>query len=178
MTSYQSSIKRSKPRGRKRTREFLACRTGLISRRATCLGSPAAAYAYWKQDRKLKKRYVGKNLEDFAIRKIAKEVKIKPSQYIKFKFIQQEASKGNALAKQYLEKLRKEEVSIDWAHRVLINSIRQQRMLKMMAIADNRHFSYHNEIELVQFIASEMQKEGLDLNNEENLDSYLNTKFM
>jgi hypothetical protein len=51
-------------------------------------------------------------------------------------------------------------------------------MLKMMAIADNRHFSYDNEIELVQFIASEMEKEGLDVNNEENLDSYLNTKFM
>ena len=94
------------------------------------------------------------------------------------KFIQQEASKDNSLAKQYLEKLRKEEVSIDWAHRVLINSIREQRMLKMMAIADNRHFSYDNEIELVQFIASEMEKERLDLNNEENLDSYLNTKFM
>ena len=31
---------------------------------------------------------------------------------------------------------------------------------------------------LVQFIASEMQKEGLDLNNEENFDGYLNTKFM
>jgi hypothetical protein len=63
-------------------------------------------------------------------------------------------------------------------HRVLINSIRQQRMLKMMAIADDRHFIYDNEIELVQFIASEMEKEGLDLNNEENLDSYLNTKSM
>jgi len=86
--------------------------------------------------------------------------------------------KGNLVAKQYLDKLRKEEVSIDWAHRVLITSIRQQRMLKMMAIADDRHFSYDDEIELVQFIASEMQKEGLDLNNEENLDSYLNTKFM
>ena len=48
----------------------------------------------------------------------------------------------------------------------------------MMAIADDRHFSYDNEIELVDFIASEMRKEGLDLNNEENLDSYLNTKFM
>jgi hypothetical protein len=94
------------------------------------------------------------------------------------KFIQQAASKGNALAKQYLGKLRKEEVSIDWANRVLINSIRHQRMLKMMAIADDRHFSYDNEIELVQFIASEMRREGLDVNNEENLDSYLNTKFM
>jgi hypothetical protein len=57
-------------------------------------------------------------------------------------------------------------------------SIRQKRVLKMMAIADDRHFSYDDAIELVQFIASEMQKEGLDPNNEENLDSYLNTKFM
>jgi hypothetical protein len=97
---------------------------------------------------------------------------------IKFRFIEREASKGNLLAKQYLEKLRREEVSIDWAHRVLIDSIRQQRMLKMMGIADDRHFSYDNEMALVQFITSEMQKEGLDLNNEESLDSYLNTKFM
>jgi hypothetical protein len=135
-------------------------------------------YAYWKQDKKLKKRYVGKNLEDFGLRKIAKEIKIKPSQLIKLKFIEQEASKGNVLAKQYLEKLRKEDVSIDWAHRVLISGLRQQRMLKMIAIADDRHFSYDSEIELIQFIALEMEKEGLDLNNQENLDSYLNTKFM
>jgi hypothetical protein len=47
-----------------------------------------------------------------------------------------------------------------------------------MAIADDRHFSYDNEIELIQFIASEMRREELDVNNEENLDSYLNTKFM
>jgi hypothetical protein len=71
--------------------------------------------------------------------------------------IEEEASEGNVLTKQYIEKLKKEEVSINWAHRVLINSIRQQRMLKMMAIADIRHFSYENEIELVQFIASEIQ---------------------
>ena len=51
-------------------------------------------------------------------------------------------------------------------------------MLKMMTIADDRHFTYDNEIELLQFIASEIRKEGLDLHNEENLDSYLNTKFM
>ena len=129
--------------------------------------------AYWKQDKKLNKKYVGKNFDDFRLRKLAKEIKLRPSQLIKFMFIQQEASKGNVLAKQYLEKLRKEEVTITWAHRVLISSIRQQRMLKMMAIADDRHFSYDNEIELVQFIASEMEKEGLDLDNEENLDSYL-----
>ena len=77
-----------------------------------------------------------------------------------------------------LEKLRKEEFSIDWVHRVLINNIREQRLLKMMTIVDNSHFSYNNDIELIQFIVSEIQKEGLDPNNEENLDSYLNTKFM
>ena len=135
-------------------------------------------YAYWKRDKKLKKRYVGKNFEHLAIRKIAREVKLRPSQYTKFIFIQGESDKGNPLAKQYLEKLKKEEVSIDWAHRVLINQIRQQRMLKMMAIADNSHFSYQHEDDLVDYIASEMRSEGLDLNNEENLDSYLNTKFM
>src|SRR5215471_1152640 len=123
-------------------------------------------YAYWKQDKRLKKRYVGKSLKDFGLRKIAKEIKVKPSQLIKFKFIEQQASKDNVLAKQYLEKLRKEEVSIDWAHRVLITSIRQQRMLKMMTIADDRHFSYQNQDDLVDFIASEMQNEGLDPNDE------------
>jgi len=51
-------------------------------------------------------------------------------------------------------------------------------MLKMMPIANNRHFSYQNKNDLVDFIASDMQKEGLDLNNEGNFDSYLNTKFM
>ena len=37
-------------------------------------------YAYWKQDKKLKKRYVGKNFEDFRLRKIAKEIKLRPNQ--------------------------------------------------------------------------------------------------
>jgi hypothetical protein len=83
-----------------------------------------------------------------------------------------------AISKQYIEKLRNEEVTIDWAYRVLIRNIRPQRMLKMMAIADDRHFIYDNETELVRFIDSEMQKEALDIANEENLDSYLNTKFM
>ena len=77
-------------------------------------------YAYWKQDKKLKKRYVGKNFEDFATRKIAKEVKLRPSQYTKFIFIQEEADKGNLLAKEYLEKLRNESVTIDWVRSLAI----------------------------------------------------------
>jgi hypothetical protein len=92
-------------------------------------------YAYWKEDKKLRKLYVGKNLQDFRLRKLAKEIKLRLSQLIKLKFIQQEASKDSVLAKQYFEKLRKEEVSIDWAYRVLINRIHQQRMLKMMTSA-------------------------------------------
>ena len=119
----------------------------------------------WKEDKKLNKRYVGKNFEDFRRRNLAKQIKLKPSLLIKFKFIEQQAIRGNVLAKQYIEKLKREEVSIHWAHRVLISSIRQQRMVKMMTIADDRHFSYQNENDLVDFIASEMQKEGLDLNN-------------
>jgi len=118
------------------------------------------------------------NLITWPISLCILEVKLRPRKYTKFGFIQGEADKGNPLAKQYLEKLKNEKVSIDWAHKVLISSIRQQRLLKMMAIADDRHFSYDNEIELIQFIASEMEKKGLDVNNEENLDSYLNTKFM
>ena len=46
-------------------------------------------YAYWKQDKKLNKRYVGKSFEDFRLRKIAKEIKLKPSLLIKFKFIEE-----------------------------------------------------------------------------------------
>jgi hypothetical protein len=36
-------------------------------------------YAYWKQDKKLRKLYVGKYLEDFGLRKIAKEIKLRRS---------------------------------------------------------------------------------------------------
>src|SRR5215467_2492659 len=84
-------------------------------------------YAYWKQGKKLNKKYLGKNFEAFRLRQIAKEIKLKPRVLIKFKFIEQQANQGNAVAKQYLEKLRNEEIS-----EKLINSIRQQRMLKMM----------------------------------------------
>jgi hypothetical protein len=51
-------------------------------------------------------------------------------------------------------------------------------MLTTMRIADNRHFSYQYKDELVDFIASDMRKQGLDITNEENINIYLNTKFM
>jgi hypothetical protein len=55
-------------------------------------------------------------MEDFGLRRIAKEIKLSPNQLITLKLIGGEASKDNVLAKQYLEKLKKEEVSIDWAN--------------------------------------------------------------
>jgi hypothetical protein len=36
-------------------------------------------YAYWKEDKKLNKKYVGKKFEDFRLRRIAKEIRLKPS---------------------------------------------------------------------------------------------------
>jgi transcriptional accessory protein Tex/SPT6 len=104
-------------------------------------------YAYWKEDNKTKSRYVGKKLEDFNSRKIAKDYDLRPSQLDKFEFIKQEASRGNVLAKQYFEKLRNRKVSIDWAYRVLINRIREQN-------------------EWIKNIISEMKKQGLDPSNE------------
>jgi hypothetical protein len=135
-------------------------------------------YAYWKQDKKLKKKYIGKSWEDYRNSKIAKQIELTPTQYRKSKFVRDEASKGNPLAIQYLEKLKNHGVSIDWAYRVIINNNHEQRTLKMMAIADQKHLNHDNETELIEIIASEMQGQGLDPTNEENLDSYLNSRIM
>ncbi len=51
-------------------------------------------------------------------------------------------------------------------------------MLKMLAIADQKHLNHDNETELIDIIASEMQRQGLDPTNEDNFDSYLNSKIM
>jgi hypothetical protein len=118
-------------------------------------------YAYWKEGNKTKSRYVGKKLEDYDFRKIAKDYDLRPSQLLKFKFIKQEASRGNVLAKQYFEKLKNKKVSIDWAHRVLINRSRVNP----------------EQAELIKFIVSEMKKEGLDPSNEEDLRGYLNRPY-
>jgi hypothetical protein len=56
--------------------------------------------------------------------------------------------------------------------------MREQRMLKMIAVAEQRHLSHNNPDELIELIASEMRKQGLDPTNEENFDAYLNSKIM
>ena len=96
----------------------------------------------------------------------------------KLKVIREEAQGGNLLAQEYLEKLKNGDVSPDWAYKVLVNSIREQRMLKMIAVAEQRHLNHNNPDELIELIASEMRKQGLDPTNEDNFDSYLNSKIM
>jgi hypothetical protein len=115
-------------------------------------------YAYWKEDNKTRSRYVGKDLHDFNSRVIAKEMNLRPSVLRKLRFIKQEASRGNVLAKEYSEKLTNREVSIDWAYRVIINHNRLKQ----------------KQDERIKFIISEMKKEGLDPDNEEDLLGYLN----
>ena len=50
--------------------------------------------------------------------------------------------------------------------RVLMNSIREQRILKMITVAEKRHLNHNNPDELIEIIASEMQRQGLDPTNE------------
>ena len=135
-------------------------------------------YAYWKDGKILRKRYVGKTIDDLLMRKVAKKADTTPTKMRKLKVIKEKAQVGNLLAQEYLEKLKNGKVSTDWAYKVLVNSIREQRMLKMIAVAEQRHLSHNNPDELIEIIASEMRKQGLDPTNEENFDSYLNSKIM
>ena len=135
-------------------------------------------YAYWKDGKRLRKKYIGKTRDELLFRKVAKQAGTTPTKMRKLKFVKETAQKGNLVAQEYLEKVKNGNVSLDWAYKVLINSIREQRTLKMITVAEQRHLIHNNTDELIEIIASEMQQEGLDLNNEENLDSYLNSKIM
>ena len=135
-------------------------------------------YAYWKDGKRLRKRYIGKTIGDLLVRKVAKKAGTTPTKMRKLKVIKEKAQGGNLLAQEYLEKLENGKVSPDWAYKVLVNSIREQRMLKMIAVAEQRHLNHNNPDELIELISSEMRKQGLDPTNEDNFDSYLNSKIM
>jgi hypothetical protein len=46
------------------------------------------------------------------------------------------------------------------------------------AIAEQRHLNHNNPDELIELIASEMRKQGLDPTNEGAFDSYLNPDYV
>ena len=135
-------------------------------------------YAYWKDGKRLRKRYVGKTIDDLLVRKVAKKADTTPTKMRKLKVIKEKAQGGNLLAQEYLEKLKNGKVSTDWACKVLTSSMHEQRMIKMIAVAEQRHLSHNNPDELIELIALEMRKQGLDPTNEEDFDSYLNSKIM
>jgi hypothetical protein len=134
-------------------------------------------YAYWKDGKRLRKKYIGKTLDELLLRKVAKRADTTPTKMRKTKFIIDTAQKGNPIAQEYLQKLKGGDVSPDWAYKVIVNSIREQRMLKMIAVAEERHLNHNNSDELIALIASEMQKQGLDPTNEDSFDGYLNSRI-
>ena len=46
----------------------------------------------------------------------------------------------------------------------------------MIIFAEQRHLNHNNLDELIELIASEMRKQGLDPTNEDDFDSYLNSQ--
>jgi len=82
------------------------------------------------------------------------------------------------VAQEYLEKLKNAKVSTDWAYKVLVNSMREQKILKMITIVEQRNLNHNNPEELIEVFASEMQKQGLDPTNEDDFDGYINSKIM
>lgn len=131
-------------------------------------------YAYWKNGKRLRKKYIGKTPDELRSRKIAKQVGTTRTKMKKSKFIAEIAQKGNIIAQKYVEKLKNGSVSIDWAYKVLRNSVEEQRMSKMIIFAEQRHLNHNNLDELIELIASEMRKQRLDPTNEDDFDSYLN----
>jgi hypothetical protein len=110
-------------------------------------------YGYWKEDKRQRSIYIDKSLRDFTNRIIAQALDVRPRQLDKLEYIQKEASRGNVLAKQCLDKLRNRKVSIDYAYK----EVNHQRKLREQTLN----------------VIRGMQKQGLDPNNEEDVLGYL-----
>jgi hypothetical protein len=73
-------------------------------------------YAYWKDGKRLRKKYIGKTIGDLVVRKAAKKVDTTPTKMKKLKVIKEKAQGGNLLAQEYLEKLKNGKVSTGNQH--------------------------------------------------------------
>jgi hypothetical protein len=54
-------------------------------------------YAYWKDGKRLRKRYIGKTIGDLLVRKVAKKADTTPTKMRKLKVIKEKAQSGNLL---------------------------------------------------------------------------------
>jgi hypothetical protein len=86
--------------------------------------------------------------------------------------------KGDKLAAEYMKKLDRNEVSLDWAYRVIVTNIRDRRILRMVRLALKYNFQFEGINDLVGFVTDKMRSKGLDATDMEAIDSYLNSEFM
>lgn len=138
-------------------------------------------YAYWKENKKLKKKYVGKSWDDYYDRKGTKALMEATGgehtirEWKKYEFIHKEADKGNKLAQTYNKKINETlpTVGINWAYKQLKQDIRDRRCFKMVCIAKKHNWVYESPRELIHVIVSDMESKGLDATNMDVFDSYL-----
>lgn len=78
-------------------------------------------YAYWKENGRLRKEYIGESMDALAFRleerKNATSKNVTPSVYRKTMLIVELNSFGDSTAARYFQKLQFHECSLDWAYR-------------------------------------------------------------
>jgi hypothetical protein len=141
-------------------------------------------YAYWKENGKLRKRYVGKSLKEYEsnlatraaidVVGVSQTMRREITMYRKMEFIKHEVEKDNKIAQEYDKKLEQNKVTFDWAYRVVKDDVNARRLLKVSKIAEEHgvELNYEN---YVSFISKLMEDNGLRTIDE--LDSYINTEF-
>lgn len=142
-------------------------------------------YAYWKEkeNHKLKKIYVGKSLEEYYYKQSIRVTnKVAGSdmtftQWKKMEYILKHSNQGNSFAEEYLKKVDKKQVSVEWAYKQVRDQIGFSRILKAKQLAKKKGFEYETNSKLVHLIGKDMESKGIDI-TEDNVDSYLNSEFM
>jgi hypothetical protein len=140
-------------------------------------------YAYWKDNGKLRKKYIGKSIEDHEDREsilkytagLGMGSKRETVTYMRrFTFIDNEVKKGNNFAKEYQDKLRESKVTMEQGYRMINENIKLKRLMKIFKIAKEQGFDINSD-NYIDFIAQYMKDNGLKTINE--LDSYINMEF-
>lgn len=139
-------------------------------------------YAYWKDNAKLKKKYIGKDYGKGLLRLYnlpsCKHFAVTWTEVQKALFVKEQAEKGNELAKKYVVKLSAGEVSLEWGYKMVKEDIDGKRYFKMLRIAEKKGFKFESSEDLSNFIDSDMENKGFDITSKNALDSYLNSEIM
>ena len=93
-------------------------------------------YAYWKEGKKLRKKYIGKSFEANHFRKVfLKPYEMTAGEFQKWEFLKKRVEEGNnELAKEYWERFNdrsnRKQVSLDWAYRVVSKNLSHESSIK------------------------------------------------